>query len=140
MKPDDAPVKPDDAPAESVSGAPQANVPLTRRRFSRVVVDLPGQYAIADRPDWERCSIVNIGAGGVRLQTLAKIAVGTRISVRFEFDRAPLVVKARIVDSTFDRPHGSFFSSAAFTSLDDELHQQIERRVDELHAATQTPP
>jgi hypothetical protein len=130
-------MKPDDAPAEPAS---QANAPLTRRRFLRVLVDLPGQYAIADRPHWERCSIVNIGAGGVRLQTLAIIAGGTGVSIRFEFDGTPLVLKARVVDSKFDRPHGSFFSSAAFTSMDAEQQQKIERRVDELWAAAQSHP
>ena len=133
-------MKPDDAPTESVSPAPQANVPLKRRRFSRAAVDLPGQYTIADRPHWERCSIVNIGAGGVRLQTLGKIADGTHISIRFELDQTPLVVKARVVDSTFDRPHGSFFSSAAFISVDSDLQQKIQRRVDELGTAPQSHP
>jgi c-di-GMP-binding flagellar brake protein YcgR len=128
-------MKPDDAPAEPVSEPAEAEAPPTRRRFSRVAVDLPAQYAIGERPQWDNCTIVNISGGGLRLQTLQSLAGGTSVSIRFEFDRTPVVAQARIVDSTFDRPRGSFFSSAAFTSIDAGHQQKIEQCVIELRAA-----
>jgi PilZ domain len=131
-------MEPEDAPAGPVPEPAKADSSISRRRFSRVAVDLPAHFAIGERPHWDNCSIVNIGGGGVRLQTLQRLAGGLSVSIRFDFDGTPIVAKARIVDSTFDRPRGSFFSSAAFTSIDPDHQQKIEGRVIELRAAAKT--
>ncbi|MGD0475544.1 MAG: PilZ domain-containing protein [Candidatus Velthaea sp.] len=131
-------MKPEDPPTKPVGQPPQSSAPPTRRRFSRVAVDLRAQYSVGERPDWQNCTIVNIGAGGVRLQSLTRLFGGASVSIRFDFDRRPIVVKARIVDSMFDRERGSYFSSAAFMSMPPEQQLEIDERVDELRAAGQT--
>jgi c-di-GMP-binding flagellar brake protein YcgR len=129
-------MKPDDPSGQPVAGPPQARVPSTRRRFSRIAVDLPAKYAVNELPHWNNCSIVNIGGGGVRVQTLEKVPSGTSIMLRFDFDQITVKAKARIVDSTFDRARGSFFSSAAFMSIDPGQQQSIEQRVADVRAAS----
>jgi len=125
----------DDASARSVAQQPKDTVPPSRRQFARVPVDLPATFALGERPDWEHCSIVNIGGGGVRIQTRYKIAGGVaNISLRFEFEGMPISAKARVVDSTFDRSRDGFFSSAAFTTIDPAYQQKIAERVAALRA------
>jgi hypothetical protein len=132
-------MKSDDVPAGSVI-QPADAVPPSRRQFARVPVDLPATFALGERPEWEHCSIVNIGGGGVRIQTRYKIAGGVpTVSLRFEFEGMPVVAKARVVDSAFDRSRDSFFSSAAFTAIDPVQQQRIAQRVTELRAAGSSP-
>jgi hypothetical protein len=126
----------DDASARPVAPQPKDSVPPSRRQFARIAVDLPATFALGERPDWEHCSIVNLGGGGVRIQTRHKIAGGVaNISLRFEFEGVPIDAKARVVDSTFDRSRDGFFSSAAFTTIDPAQQQRIAERVAELRAA-----
>jgi hypothetical protein len=131
-------MKSDDAPVGSVPRQPRDNFPPSRRQFARMLVDLPATFALGERPDWENCSIVNIGGGGLRLQTRYKIAGGvSNVTIRFDFEGVPVVAQARVVDSMFDRSRDGFFSSAAFTSIDPVQRQRIAERVDELRAAGQ---
>ena len=108
---------------------------VTRRRFARVPVDLPAQYEVRGHPRWHSSSIINIGGGGVRLQTMEDIAEGTAISLRFDVEGTPIVATARIVLSAFDRAKQCYFSSAAFMAIDLESQLRIEQRVLELRAS-----
>jgi hypothetical protein len=125
----------DDGPGRSLAQQPKDKVPPSRRQFARIPVDIPATFALGERPDWERCSIVNVGGGGVRIQTRYKIVGVSIISLRFEFEGESVVAKARVVDSTLDRTRDSFFSSAAFTSIDPAQQQKIAQRVADLRAA-----
>jgi hypothetical protein len=117
---------------------PKDSVPPSRRQFARIPVDLPATFALGERPDYERCSIVNLGGGGVRFQTRYEIAGRVaNISLRFEFEGMPIVAKARILESTFDRSRDGFFSSAAFTTIDAAQQRRIAERVAELRAGGQ---
>jgi hypothetical protein len=113
-------------------------VTASRRHFARMTVDLPAQYAIGELPHWENCSIVNIGPGGVRLQTLNIIGGGATVSIRFEFEGMTIAARTRIVESSVDRVRGNAFSSATFTTIDPEVQDKIEQRVAELRAAGQS--
>jgi hypothetical protein len=126
---------PDDAPAETVSKQ-QSPAPLIRRRFGRVNVDLPARFALGGLQEWRDCSIVNIGGGGVRLQTLERVPVGKTVSLRFVFEHVAIEAKARIVDLVYEPSNGGYFASAAFSSIVAERQQHIEARVAALRAAS----
>ena len=128
---------PDDVPAQTLSER-QAPAPLIRRRFGRVDVDIPAKFAIGTLAEWEDCSIINIGGGGVRLQTLERVPVGKTISLRFVFEHMPIEAKARIVDLAYEPSNGGYFASAAFSSIAPERQQHIEQRVTALRATNAT--
>lgn len=129
-------VRPDDAQARLFSRQTMDSVPPSRRQFARIAVDFPATFAIGHPPDWENCSVVNLGGGGLRIQTRYQIAATvSTISIRFAFEGLPVVAKAKVVDSTFDRTSESYFSSAAFTSIDPAHQQRIVQRVVELRAS-----
>jgi c-di-GMP-binding flagellar brake protein YcgR len=105
-----------------------------RRHFSRAAVTLPAQYAIAGQPPWHSSTIVNIGGGGVRLETVEQLVNVTDLSIRFTLDGTTLVAPSRIVQSSFDRSAQCYVSGAAFTSIDPRAQQKIVSHVAELLA------
>jgi hypothetical protein len=107
---------------------------VNRRHFARAAVDLPAQYAVAGQPPWRASTIVDIGAGGVRLQTLDDIANVRNLTIRFALEGNALCAVARIVLSAFDRSRQCFISGAAFTAIDPQARQQIAQHVTELRA------
>jgi hypothetical protein len=119
-------------PSVSRAKTSELPTPVLPRRFARVAVDLPVQYAIEGQPGWHASIIDDLGGGGVRLQTQDDVAAGTVVSLRFDIDGTPIAATARVAMSLYDRSRARYFHGVAFTAIDPHQRETIVQRVDAL--------
>jgi c-di-GMP-binding flagellar brake protein YcgR len=119
-------------PAVARAEVAHTSAPIVPRRYARVAVELPVQYAVEGRLDWQTSVIDDLGGGGVRLQTVEDVAAGTVVALRFDIDGTAIRATARVAMSLFDKSRARFVHGVAFTTIDPNDQQRIIERVVEL--------
>jgi c-di-GMP-binding flagellar brake protein YcgR len=115
-------------PTVSRSTTTEQRPPFVPRRYPRVVIELPAQYALGDG-EWHASMIDDLGGGGVRLLTAEDLAAGTQIALRFIVDGTPIVTSARVAMSLHDARRDRYVHGVAFTAIDPGAQQRIVDRV-----------
>lgn len=120
-------------PPAVASSSNNAGKPITaKRRFFRAPVELDVQYEIEGRNGWRSSRIVDLGEGGVRLESDEDIAAGTAVHMKFEVGGTPVAAAGRVAMSFFDGAKKRFGHGVAFTSIEPAQREAIVRRVTEL--------
>ncbi|MBC5823600.1 MAG: PilZ domain-containing protein [Candidatus Eremiobacteraeota bacterium] len=93
---------------------------LQRRQYVRVVVSFPVEFALENEPSSHWGSMLDLGAGGMRLVSSHDLPARSIIKLKFGLPGTERTMELRgvIVLSFFTRTEQKFHHGIAFTSID----------------------
>jgi c-di-GMP-binding flagellar brake protein YcgR len=105
---------------------------LRRRQYVRVSVSLPVEFSLEGEPSRRQGSVLDLGAGGMRLVTTFDLPPRATIDARFRLPGRGDNIRAlgRVVLSAFLGAEKTFHHGIAFTSIDPEDRRAIADFVD----------
>jgi c-di-GMP-binding flagellar brake protein YcgR len=105
---------------------------LHRRQYIRVPVSLPVEFSLDQETVPRSGSVLDLGAGGMRLVAPADLPPRATLDLRFRLPGSPnaIRVRGRVVLSAFLGSEKIYHHGVAFTSIDPEDRRAIADFVD----------
>src|ERR1700680_4987940 len=105
---------------------------LRRRQYVRVPVSLPVEFSIEGEPEQRTGSVLDLGAGGMRLVAPSDLPPRAALDIKFRLParQVPVHVRGRVVLSAFLGAEKTFHHGVAFTSIDPDDRRAIAAFVD----------
>jgi c-di-GMP-binding flagellar brake protein YcgR len=105
---------------------------LHRRQYVRVPVSLPVEFALEGEPTQHGGSVLDLGAGGMRLVAAYDVPARATLDIKFRLPgkESAIRVRGRVVLSAFLGAEKTFHHGIAFMSIDPEDRRSIADFVD----------
>lgn len=105
---------------------------LHRRQYVRVPVSLPVEFSVENDPATHAGSVLDLGAGGMRLVAAQDVPARCTLEIKFQLPArsGQIRLRGRVVLSAFLGSEKTYHHGIAFTSIDPEDRRAIADFVD----------